>query len=164
MTENRAEHPVVPAKAGTSHPRPAQTTRNGTKWNEMEQNGTELKVSPLLGTPDEANQGHSQGQLAHRVRVSGGPKRGHTGLISIARLGVNEAKQGQMGPGFTPPPIAPALAGNLASPAPAGSVSSEWKKTRMRAKPPQVDTRRTRPDNRCVFPWQRESLRRSKPA
>ena len=81
------------------------------EWNEMEQNGTELKVSPLLGTPDEANQGHSQGRLAHRVRVGGGPKRGHTGLISIARLGVNEAKQGQMGPGFTPPPVVPAKAG-----------------------------------------------------
>ena len=65
------------------------------QWNETEQNGTELKVLPLLATPGEANQGHNQGRLAHRVRVSGGPKRGHSGLISSAQLGVNE---GQTGP------------------------------------------------------------------
>ena len=33
---------------------------DGGKWNEMEPNGTELKVSPLLATPDEANQGQNE--------------------------------------------------------------------------------------------------------
>ena len=41
------------------------------EWNEMQPNATELKVPSLLATPDGANQGHNQGQLAHRVRVSG---------------------------------------------------------------------------------------------
>ncbi len=41
----------------------------------MEANESKLKVPPLLTNPDEANQGHNQGQLAHRVRVSGVPNK-----------------------------------------------------------------------------------------
>ena len=65
---------------------------------EMRRNETELKVSPLLATPDEAN----QGRLAHRVRVSGVPNEATVASFSASPLGVNEAKQGQIGPGFTP--------------------------------------------------------------
>ena len=50
----------------------------------MRPNETVLKVSSLLATPDEANQGQG-------------------GLIPTSTVGVNRAKQGQMGPGFTPP-------------------------------------------------------------
>ena len=106
-------HFVVPAKAGTSHPCPlSRHSSEGwnpsegsgdREWNEMEPNGTELKVSPLLPTPDDAHRGNSEATPAQRVRVNGGPKRSHTRLISIARLGVNEANQGQMGPRFRPP-------------------------------------------------------------
>ena len=38
----------------------------------MQPNATELKVSPLTATPDEAN----QGQLAQCLRVTGGPNEG----------------------------------------------------------------------------------------
>ena len=73
------------------------------KSNQMQPNATELKVSSLLGTPDEANQGHNQGQLAHRVRVSAVPNEATVASFPASSLGVNEAKQGQIGPGFTPP-------------------------------------------------------------
>ena len=69
----------------------------------MQPNATELKVPSLLSTPDEANQGHNQGRLAHRVRVSGGPNEATVASFSASPLGVNRAKQGQIGPGFTPP-------------------------------------------------------------
>ena len=68
----------------------------------MQPNATELKVLPLLATPDDANQGHNQGQLAQCLRVSGGPTETTVASFPASPLGVNEAKQGQMGPGFTP--------------------------------------------------------------
>ena len=68
-------------------------------WNEMELNGTELKIFPLLRTPDETN----QGRLAQRVRVSGAPNEATPASFSASPLGVNEANQGQMGPRFSPP-------------------------------------------------------------
>ena len=73
----------------------------------MQPNATELKVSPLLATRNEANQGHNQGQLAHRVRVSGVPNEATVAPFPAFPLGVNEAKQGQMGPGINPPPSFP---------------------------------------------------------
>ena len=68
----------------------------------MRLNETELKVSPLVATPDEANQSHSEATLVHRVRVSGVPNEAMVALFSASLPGVNRAKQGQMGPGFTP--------------------------------------------------------------
>ena len=79
--------------------------------NEMQPNATELIVSPLPATPDEANQGRNQGQLAHRLRVSGGPNEATVASFPASPLGVNEAKQGQMGPGFTPSPVVPVQTG-----------------------------------------------------
>ena len=70
--------------------------------NEMQPNATELKVSPLLATPDETNQGHNQGRLAHRVRVSGGPNEAAVASFPASPLGVNEAKQGKIGPEVDP--------------------------------------------------------------
>ena len=85
--------------------------------NEMQPNATELKVSPLLSTPGEANQGHNQGQLAHRRsplplgegQGEGCTKRGRGGLIfSLAARN----KRGQTGPnrarGRPPCPPSPA--------------------------------------------------------
>ena len=68
----------------------------------MEQNGTELKVSPLLATRNEAKRGHYEVMLAHRVRVNGVPNEATVASFSASQLGVNEAKQGQMGPGINP--------------------------------------------------------------
>ena len=68
----------------------------------MEPNGTELKVLPFLATRNEANQGHNEVTLAHRVRVNGVPNEATAASFSASQLGVNEAKQGQMGPGINP--------------------------------------------------------------
>ena len=76
----------------------------------MRLNETELKVSPLLATPDDANQGHKKATLANRVRVSGRPNETTVASFSASPLGVNEANQGQMGPRFSLPVI-PAKAG-----------------------------------------------------
>ena len=51
-----------------------------------------LKVSPLLATPDEANQGHNEATLAHRVRVDGGPNETTPASFSASSVGVNETK------------------------------------------------------------------------
>ena len=72
------------------------------EWNEMEPNGTDLKVMPRLAVRDEANQGHNQGRVAHRVRVNGVPNEATVASFPASTVGVNEAKQGQMRPGFTP--------------------------------------------------------------
>ena len=69
----------------------------------MQSNATELKVSPLPATPGEAN----QGQLAHRVRVNGVPNEARVAPFPASTVGVNEANQGQMGPGINPPSVAP---------------------------------------------------------
>ena len=85
----------------------------------MEPNGTELKVSPLLATRNEAKQGHNQGRQAHRIRVSGGPNEATVASFPASAIGVNEAKQGQIGPG--PPPVVSTQTRNLASHTPAPS-------------------------------------------
>ena len=66
--------PVVPVQTGTSHPCPLPRHSSGgwnpgkdegsddRKWNEMEQNGTELKVCrfwPLVTRPLQSKQGHA---------------------------------------------------------------------------------------------------------
>ena len=111
--------PVIPAKAGIqarmrvqAHPPPRVDDK---EWNEMQPNATELKVSPLLATPVEAKQGHNQGRLAQRLRVNGVPNEATVASFSASRLGVNRAKQGQMGPVLTPNRRSRA-GGNLASP------------------------------------------------
>ena len=68
----------------------------------MQPNATELKVLPLLVTRNEANQGHNQGRLAHRVRVNGVPNEATVAPFPASTVGVNETKQGQMGPELTP--------------------------------------------------------------
>ena len=121
-TPNQRQMPIVPSPRRLLHCSHASSTRippsfsrrlrsllpmgegedegsDGRQWNEMEQNGTELKVSSLLATRDEAN----QGRLAHRVRVSGVPNEATVAPFSASLLGVNEANQGQMGPGINPP-------------------------------------------------------------
>ena len=72
--------------------------------NEMQPNATELKVSPLLVTPDEANQGRNQGQLAHRLRVSGGPNEATVASFPASPLGVNEGQTGPNGARVHPLP------------------------------------------------------------
>ena len=89
---------VVHAKSGTSQP----CIVDDKEWNEMQPIATEIKVSPLLATRNEAKQGHSEVMLAHRVRVSGGPNEATVVSFPASQLGVNEAKQGQMGPGINP--------------------------------------------------------------
>ncbi len=72
---------------------------------EME-NGTKRNRIKSFATPAhsyEANQGHHQGRLAHRVRVGGVPNEATPASFSASPLGVNEANQGQMGPRFSPP-------------------------------------------------------------
>ena len=93
---------VVLAMAGTSHPCPLDRAGDR-KWVEMEGNGTELKVLSLLATPDEAKRGQRGLTVAQCVRVDGGPNEAAPALFSASRPGVNEAKQGQMGPGINPP-------------------------------------------------------------
>ena len=139
-------HAVVPAKR--SRPRV-----DDKEWNEMEQNGnlasrprvddrecnemqpnaTDLKVSPRLATPDEANQGRNQSQLAQCLRVSGGPNEATVAPFPASTVGVNEAKQGQMGPGINPPhrspargSVVPCEGGNLASLSPTRHSSEGW--------------------------------------
>ena len=68
----------------------------------MQLNATDLKVPSLLATPDEANQGQNQGRLAHRVRVTGGPNEATVASFPASTVGVNEAKQGQIGPEVDP--------------------------------------------------------------
>ena len=75
--------------------------------NEMQPNATELKVSPLLATPDEANQGQRGLMLARCVGVSGVPNEATVAPFPASTVGVNEAKQGQIGPGFNPRPSFP---------------------------------------------------------
>ena len=76
----------------------------------MQPNATELKVSPLLATPDEANLGQRGLMLAQCVGASGVPTRARVASFPASPLGVNRAKQGQMGPGIDPPLVVPAKA------------------------------------------------------
>ena len=97
------------------------------KCNQMQLNATEIKGSPLLRTPDEANQGHSEVRLPWRVRVSGVPTKATVASFSASPLGVNEANQGQMGPRSNPPPSFPRRRGTshpcpLQIPSPSGDL------------------------------------------
>ena len=107
-------------RGGTSHPRPPVRSprplgegqgegSGGRQCNQMQLNATELKVSPLLATPDEATAIGSRATPAHRVRVNGVPNEATVVSFSASQLGVNEANQGQMGPRFRPP-VVPAKA------------------------------------------------------
>ena len=65
----------------------------------MRPNETELKVSPLLVTPNsapgsvtKANQGHSEATLVQRLRVSGMPNETTPASFSASQLGVNGTK------------------------------------------------------------------------
>ena len=71
--------------------------RNGSKWKRIKSFATPAHSY-------EANQGHHQGRLAHRVRVGGVPNETAVASFSASQLGVNRAKQGQIGPVLTPPP------------------------------------------------------------
>ena len=73
----------------------------------MRLNETELEVSPLLATPDEAKQSHNEVTLAQCLRVTGVPNEATVASFPASTVGVNEAKQGQMGPGINPPSVAP---------------------------------------------------------
>ena len=116
MRHSRAERPSFPRRREPRtlpHADPlalwerVRVRVRGRECNEMQSNATELKVSPLLATPDEANQCHNQGRLAHRIRVNGVPNEATVASFSASPLGVNEAKQGQIGPGVNPPPVVP---------------------------------------------------------
>ena len=65
----------------------------------MQPNATELNVPPRLATRNEAN----QGQLVYRVGVNGVPNEATLASFPASMIGVNEAKQGQIGPGGHPP-------------------------------------------------------------
>ncbi len=82
----------------------------------MERNGTKRNRIKSFATPAhsyEANQGHHQGRLAHRVRVDGVPNEATLASFSASRLGVNRAKQGQSGPVLTPLLRRPCAGGNF---------------------------------------------------
>ena len=84
----------------------------------MERNGTKRNRIKSFATPAhsyEAKQGHHQGWLAHRVRVSGVPNETTPAPFSASRLGVNRANQGQIGPVLTPPRRSRAAAEKVAS-------------------------------------------------
>ena len=76
----------------------------------MRPNETKIKVLPLLATPDEANLGQRGLMLAQRVRVNGVPNEARVASFPASTVGVNRAKQSQMGPGFTPSSVVPAKA------------------------------------------------------
>ena len=74
--------PVIPAKAGIQYPNPVvpcegenegEALKLLPKWVEMEGNGSELKVSPRLATPNEANPGRKEAALVQCTRVNGVP-------------------------------------------------------------------------------------------
>ena len=81
----------------------------------MRLNETVLKSLPLLVTRNEANQGQRGLMLAQCVGVSGVPNEATVAPFPASPLGVNEAKQGQMGPGFNPP-VVPCEGGMIPSP------------------------------------------------
>ena len=68
---------------------------NGRKWRR-------IKSLPLLATRNEAKQSHSEVMLPHRARVNGVPNEATVVSFPASSLGVNEAKQGQMGPEINP--------------------------------------------------------------
>ena len=88
----------------------------------MRLNETELKVSPLLATPDEAKRDQRGLMLAQCVGVSGVPNEARVASFPASTVGVNEANQGQMGPRFRPPHRF-REGGNLAPCSPAGPLA-----------------------------------------
>ena len=67
----------------------------------MERNGTKRNRIKSFATPAhsyEANQGHRQGRLAHRVRVGGVPNEATPASFSASRLGVNRANRASAHP------------------------------------------------------------------
>ena len=102
-----ATPPSLPAQAGTSYPGPAQTIRNGRKWKEMEANkkfATPGHSQPAPGSITKAKRGQRGLTVARCIRVNGVPNEATVAPFPASPVGVNEAKQGQMGPGFNPPP------------------------------------------------------------
>ena len=90
----------------TPERRRAAEVESGPKLTTVERNGTKRNRIKSFATPAhsyEANQGHHQGRLAHRVRVGGVPNETTPAPFSVSRLGVNRANQGQLGPVLTPP-------------------------------------------------------------
>ena len=87
----------------------------------MQPNATELKVSPLLPTPTRP----TRARPAHRVRVDGVPNETTVASFPASTVGVNEANQGQMGPGINPPSVAPLRRREPRIPAPCPRHSSE---------------------------------------
>ena len=83
----------------------AAEVESGPKLTTVERNGTKRNRIKSFATPAhsyEAKQGHHQGRLAHRVRVGGVPNETTPAPFSVSRLGVNRAKQGQLGPVLPP--------------------------------------------------------------
>ena len=87
-------HPRDPRRSRADGNLASRPRVDDRECNEMQPNATELKVMPRLATRDEANQGHNQGRVAHRARVSGGPG-SPPSPRSNAWLG---RKSGQIGP------------------------------------------------------------------
>ena len=100
----------------------------------MQLNATDLKVSPLLATPDEAKRGQRGLMLAQCVGVSGAPNEARVAPFPASTVGVNEANQGQMGPGINPPPP-PSFPRRQSDP-----FSLEGRRRRMRVKPQPQST------------------------
>ena len=76
------------------------------EWNEMEQNGTELKVRhswSLLTRPNEASVASCWHSGTSERCASGVPNEARVASFPASPLGVNEAKQGQIGPEVDPP-------------------------------------------------------------
>ena len=68
----------------------------------MQLNATVLKVSPLLATPNEASVASCWHSGTSERCASGVPNEARVASFPASPLGVNRAKQGQMGPRFTP--------------------------------------------------------------
>ena len=89
----------------------------------MQPNATELRVSPLLATPNEASVVTSRATLAQCVGVSGVPNEATVASFSASPLGVNGAKRAKLShkieiSPLKRPPVVPAKAGR--SPRPLG--------------------------------------------
>ena len=72
----------------------AAEVESGPKLTTVERNGTKRNRIKSFATPAhsyEANQGHHQDRLAHRVRVGGVPNETTPAPFSVSRLGVNRA-------------------------------------------------------------------------
>ena len=91
MRRYRVRWPSFPRSRNLASPARADDRKS----NEMQPIATEIKGSPLLATRNEANQGHSEVMLPHRVRVSGGPNEATVVSFPASPLG---GKRGQTRP------------------------------------------------------------------